>query len=237
MRGTLKEFYQRTFGKTDQLEHNLIYPSNVELLNKFVELTVVDANDAERDAVHIAERELFFRRQMTYKPIEFYEVFSKELPLLLISGIAGIGKTWLLRKCLLDWANGSIWRNVDLVLLLECRKLNQYQNIDNINKLLKVFYKDMFKEWDVCKHFSILFVVDGLDEFAYLDELINHNPLNPSKQFNIVNALADALNIQKHKCVVAGRVEAILRYKSKVRECRDKLTIQIMGFNDNGINE
>ena len=221
----------------EQLEHNLINPSNVELLKKFVELTVVDANEAEIDYVHIAEREFFLRRQMSYKPIEFYELFSKELPLLLISGIAGIGKTWLLRKCLLDWANGDIWRNVDLVLLLECRKLNQYQNIDNIKELLKVFYKDMFKEWDVCEHFSILFVIDGLDEFSYLDELINHNPLNPSKQFNIFNALADALNIQKHKYVVAGRVEAILQYKSKVRECKDKLTIQIMGFNDNGINE
>ena len=221
----------------EQLEHNLINPTNVELLNKFVELTVVDAKDAERDYVHIAEREFFLRRQMSYKPIKYYEVFSKEQPLLLISGIAGIGKTWLLRKCLLDWANGNIWRDVDLVLLLECRKLNQYQNIDNINELLKVFYKDMFKECDVCKHFSILFVIDGLDEFAYLDELINHNPLNPSKQFNIVNVLADALNIQKHKCIVAGRVEAILQYKSKVRECKDKLTIQIMGFNDNGINE
>ena len=174
---------------------------------------------------------------MTYKPIDFFDVFSKEQPFLLISGIAGIGKTWLLRKCLLDWANGHIWRNVDLVLLLECRKLNQHQNIDNINELLKVFYKDMFKEWDVFEHFSILFVIDGLDEFAYLDELINHNPLNPSKKFNIVNVLADALNIQKHKCVVAGRVEAILQYKSKVTECKDKLTIQIMGFNDNGIKE
>ena len=70
-----------------------------------------------------------------------------------------------------------------------------------------------------------------------MDELINHNPLNPSKQCNIVNVLADALDFQKHKCVVAGRVEAIFQYKSKVRECRDKLTIQIMGFNDNGINE
>ena len=236
MRETLKQFYQMTSGKMNQLEHNVLSPNNVELLNKFVELTVVDANDVERDAINIAERELFLRKQMTYKPIEFYEVFSKDLPLLLISGIAGIGKTWLLKKCLLDWASGVLWENVDLVLYLECRKLNQYQNIDNINELLNVFYKDMFKEWDVCKHFSILFVIDGLDEFAYLDELINHNPLSSSNH-SIVNALADALDFQKHKCVVAGRIEAILRYKGKMTECRDMLTIQIMGFNDNGINE
>ena len=180
---------------------------------------------------------MFLRKQKSYKPIAFNKVFSKERPLLLISGIAGIGKTWLLRKFLLYWAKDEIWKKENLVLLLECRKLNQYQNIDNINELLKVFYKDMFKEWDVCKHFSILFVIDGLDEFAYLDELINHDPLKPRTQFKIVNVLADVLDFQKHKCVVAGRVEAIFQYKSKARECRDKLTIQIMGFNDNGINE
>ena len=59
MWGTLKKFYQGTYRKVDQLEHSLINSSNVELLNKFVELTVVDANDAERDAVNIAEQELF----------------------------------------------------------------------------------------------------------------------------------------------------------------------------------
>ena len=220
----------------DQLEHNVVSPINVDLLNSFVELTVVDANQVERDTVNIAERELFLQRQMTYTPITFSEVFSNKLPLLLISGIAGIGKTWLLRKCLLDWANGKLWEKIDLVLLLECRKLNQYQSISNINELLKVFYEDVFQECNICDNFSILFVIDGLDEFVYLDELIIYNPLNPSNHF-IVNALADALDFKKHKCVVAGRVGAILQYKAKVTECTEKLTIQIMGFNDNGINE
>ena len=69
-----------------------------------------------------------------------------------------------------------------------------------------------------------------------MDELINYNPQNPTS-YSIVNVLADALDVQKHKCVVAGRVEAVLQYKSKLTECGDKLTIQLMGFNDNGINE
>ena len=61
----------------EQLEHYLINPSNVELLNKFIELTVVDANEAERDYVHIPERELFLCRQMSYKPIQYYKFFQK----------------------------------------------------------------------------------------------------------------------------------------------------------------
>ena len=120
----------------------------------------------------------------------------------------------------------TLWETVDFVLHIECRKLNQFQNISNIKELLNVFYKDIFQECDVCNHFSILFVIDGLDEFAYLDELINHNSRNPNKP-PIVNALADALNIQKCKCVVAGRVGAIYRYKDRVSKCSDKFTIQI----------
>ena len=79
-------------------------------------------------------------------------------------------------------------------------------------------------------------MIDGLDEFAYLDELINHSPLNLSKQ-PIINALAEALNIQKYNCVIAGRVGAISQYKERVTEYTDKLPVQIMGFNDKGINE
>ena len=75
----------------------------------------------------------------------------------------------------------TLWETVDFVLHIECRKLNQFQNISNINKLLNVFYIDIFQECDVCNHFSILFEIDGLDEFAYLDELINHNSQNPNK--------------------------------------------------------
>ena len=235
MRERLKEFYLKTYGKMDDIVHLVKSPAKVDLVNKFIELTVVDADEVEKDTVTIAERELFLRRQMTYKPIEFNEVFSKELSLLLISGIAGIGKTCLLKKCLIDWASGTLWETVDFVLHLECRKLNQFQNIGNIDELLNVFYKDIF-QCNVCEHFSILFVIDGLDEFAHLDELVNHNPRNPSKQ-PIINVLAEALNIQKYKCIVAGRVGAILRYKDRVTECTDKLTIQIMGFNDNGIDE
>ena len=231
---TLKNFYRKTYGKREEIVHNVSNPARIEFLNEFIELTVVDADEVDKDTVNALDRKLFLQKQITYKQIVLNEVFLKELSLLLISGISGIGKTFLLRKCLLDWASGVLWKNVDLVLYLECRKLNQYQNIGGIKELINVFYKDIIKDYNICAHFSILFVIDGLDEFAYLDELINHNPLYPSKQL-IVNALADALNT--HKCVVAGRVGAILQYKDKVIKCTDKLNIQILGFNDKGINE
>ncbi|XP_065646327.1 NACHT, LRR and PYD domains-containing protein 7-like [Hydra vulgaris] len=225
----LKSYYLTNYGKINEIQPPLKSPANVDLMNKFVDLCIVDAVNTQRDAIYIVERKKFLEKQLRYTPIPYNEIFIKEKSVILISGIAGIGKTWLLRKCLLDWSNDQIWKNVKLVFYLECRKLNQYQNISNINELLNVFYEDVINDFNISNH-PALFIIDGLDEFKYLNELINHNW---SCNYPIVNALTE---IQKYKCVVAGRVYAIDQYQSISTEHSDKLTIQIMGFNENGIN-
>nr|XP_047140974.1 uncharacterized protein LOC105845495 [Hydra vulgaris] len=127
------------------------------------------------------------------------------------------------------WINNLIWKNVELVFYFECRRLNQHQNVPNINELLNIFYYDIINGFNISDH-TALFIIDGLDEFKYLNELIN-----PSSTCNhpIVNALAE---IQKYKHVIAGRVYAIDQYQSISAEHTDKSTIQVMGFNENGIN-
>nr|XP_047142628.1 NACHT, LRR and PYD domains-containing protein 7-like isoform X2 [Hydra vulgaris] len=224
----LKRFYLEYYGKISELQPLLKTLANVDLMHKFVDLCIVDAVDAQLDAVCSAERNKFLAKQMSYTPIPYSEIFMKEKPALLISGIAGIGKTWLLRKCLLDWSNNLIWKNVKLVFYLECRRLNQYQNISNINELLNVFYKDIINDFSISNH-SALFIIDGLDEFKYLNELVN---LGLNSNYPIVNALTE---VRKYKSLVAGRVYAIDLYQSIYTE-HNKVTIQIMGFNENGIN-
>ncbi|XP_047145078.1 NACHT, LRR and PYD domains-containing protein 6 [Hydra vulgaris] len=225
----LKKFYLEYYGKIDELEPLLKASANVDLIHKFVDLCIVNSVTAQKDAVFSVERTKFLEKQMSYTPIPYSEIFTKEKSVILISGIAGIGKTWLLRKCLLDWSNGVIWKNVELVFYLECRRLNQYPNILNINELLNVFYEDIVNDFKFCSH-ATLFIIDGLDEFKYFNEL-----LNPSLTCNypIVNTLAE---IQKYKHIIAGRVYAIDQYQSISTEQNNKLTIQIMGFNENGIN-
>ncbi|XP_065675803.1 NACHT, LRR and PYD domains-containing protein 13 [Hydra vulgaris] len=175
------------------------------------------------------ERKKFLEKQMSFTPIPYSDIFMNEKSVILVSGIAGIGKTWLLKKCLLDWSNNLIWKNVEHVFYLECRRLNQYQNISNINELLHVFYKDIVNGFYISKH-NALFIIDGLDEFKYLNELINQSS---SCNYPIVNALTE---IQNYKHVVAGRVYAMYKYQYIYTQHSDKLTVQIMGFNKNGIN-
>ncbi|XP_065659794.1 protein NLRC5-like isoform X2 [Hydra vulgaris] len=224
----LKGFYLTNYGKINEVQVPLKSPANVDLMHKFVDLCIADAVNAQTDAV-LSERKEFLEKQLRFTPIPYSEIFMKDKSIILISGIAGIGKTWLLRKCLLDWSNGLIWENVKLVFYLECKRLNQYQSISNINKLLNVFYKDIVNDFDI-SIYSALFIIDGLDEFKYLNELIN---CSSSYNYPIVNVLTE---IQKYKYVVAGRVYAIDQFQSVSTEDCDKINIQIMGFNEDGIN-
>ncbi|XP_047131155.1 protein NLRC5 isoform X1 [Hydra vulgaris] len=224
----LKNYYLKKYGKINEVQPLLKELANVDLIQKFVDLCIVDAYNAQIDIVCSDERKKFLEKQMSYTPIPYSDIFMKEKSVILLSGIAGIGKTWFLRKCLLDWSNNLIWNNVELVFYLECRRLNQYQNISSINELLHVFYKDIINDFDISKH-TALFIIDGLDEFKYLNEL-----LNPSSccTYPIVNVLAE---IQSYKHVVAGRVYAIDNYQNLYAERSDKLAIQIMGFNKIGV--
>ncbi|XP_047135148.1 NACHT, LRR and PYD domains-containing protein 3 [Hydra vulgaris] len=225
----LKSHYLTNYAKINEIQPPLKSPANVDLMHKFVDLCIVDAVNTQIDGAYSVERKKFLEKQLRYTPIPYSEVFMKEKSVILISGIAGIGKTWLLRKCLLDWSNDRIWKNVKLVFYLECRMLNQYQNISSINELLNIFYKDIINDFSIINHHA-LFIIDGLDEFKYFNELINHSS---SCNYPIVKTLTE---IQKYKYVVAGRVYAIDQYQSISTEHSDKLTIQIMGFNENGIN-
>nr|XP_047131146.1 NACHT, LRR and PYD domains-containing protein 7-like isoform X1 [Hydra vulgaris]XP_047131147.1 NACHT, LRR and PYD domains-containing protein 7-like isoform X1 [Hydra vulgaris]XP_047131148.1 NACHT, LRR and PYD domains-containing protein 7-like isoform X1 [Hydra vulgaris] len=228
MSAELKQFYLKYCGKISELQPLLKAPANVDLMNKFVDLCIVDAAKPQMDAVFSVERKEFLEKQMRYTPIPYSELFMNEKSVILVSGIAGIGKTWLLRKCLLDWSNDLIWKNVELVFYLECRRINQYENIFSINDLLSVFYKDIISNLNISIT-TALFLIDGLDEFKYFNELSNPNL---KCKYPIVNVLAE---IQNYKHLVAGRVYAIDQYQSIYTDHSDKLTIQIMGFNKNGI--
>nr|XP_047131400.1 NLR family CARD domain-containing protein 4-like isoform X2 [Hydra vulgaris] len=228
MSAELKQYYLKYYKKISELQPLLKAPANVDLMNKFVDLCIVDAAKPQMDAVFSVERKEFLEKQMRYTPIPYSELFMNEKSVILVSGIAGIGKTWLLRKCLLDWSNDLIWKNVELVFYLECRRINQYENIFSINDLLSVFYKDIISNLNISIT-TALFLIDGLDEFKYFNELSNPNL---KCKYPIVNVLAE---IQNYKHLVAGRVYAIDQYQSIYTDHSDKLTIQIMGFNKNGI--
>ncbi|KAH0621044.1 hypothetical protein JD844_022054, partial [Phrynosoma platyrhinos] len=105
--------------------------------------------------------------EMLFKPDR-----NKQIPpIVVLEGAAGIGKTTMTRKIMLDWASGRLYQDLfDYAFYANCRELNlytddrkesiaemiskQWPNKETINKILKNPKK-------------LLFIIDGFDELRF----------------------------------------------------------------------
>ncbi|XP_065674559.1 uncharacterized protein LOC105847411 [Hydra vulgaris] len=195
---------------------------------------LVQVNESECKNDDCNEWQDFINKRRVYKTVAFENIFKQEKPLLLISGVAGIGKTYFLKKCLLLWANGLIWENTDFVFYFSLKKMNDCQNISCINKLIYNFYGNILKmiRQEISSQWSITVILDGLDKFIHIKSLLYYK-LGKSCNIPIVNTLNNIINSSEIKCVLAGRTQAIGTYwnSNKTKEN----IIEIMGLSNQGM--
>ena len=170
------------------------YESEEVLLNDvFVKLNVLSKSQLERIAGHeaaqgsVSEMErmahTFSRGAARMKPIQFGQILrlaSKRrrrllkklgVRVLALAG-AGVGKTTtFLKKGALDWAEGNIWKNIDLLFALPLRKPSVHLAKD-LEELFDLkghgFHRQTDRE-EICDYISknlnrVCIILDGLDE-------------------------------------------------------------------------
>ncbi|XP_053194976.1 NACHT, LRR and PYD domains-containing protein 14-like, partial [Scomber japonicus] len=106
-------------------------------------------------------------------PIECHDIFkalpnqSKHIQVVLMNGVAGIGKTFSVRKFALDWAEDLKNQHISLLFLFLFRELNLIKHKKySLLMLICHFYPTLQQKLTaeklaVCK---VLFIFDGLDE-------------------------------------------------------------------------
>ncbi|XP_065673209.1 uncharacterized protein LOC105849176 isoform X3 [Hydra vulgaris] len=227
----LKLHYVSIYDATKQQNNQDIQTHNsVNLFTSHLNLAVVDDSYCENGN----EWEDFVKKQNSNKKVIFNEVFEQTHPILLVSGIAGIGKTFFLKKCLLLWAKGIIWKDIDFVFYFDFNKINELQNISSINELIQRFYGNILKGPEISSKWAITIVMDGLDQFNYLKKLI-HQRLNEPSDIPLLVALEHVLSSREVNCVIAGRVQAMALYRSVCNDKDDIINIQVMGCSNIGM--
>uniref|UniRef100_A0A8C4THG9 NACHT domain-containing protein n=1 Tax=Erpetoichthys calabaricus TaxID=27687 RepID=A0A8C4THG9_ERPCA len=113
--------------------------------------------------------------------------------IVVVSGVAGIGKTTMVQKIMFDWARGTQYQRFAFVFLFQFRELNLLEKETepqmSLTRLIVRHYKylnDMRLSEILMKPESLLFIFDGLDEYKHkLDFTPRKLPSDPDDYFPV----------------------------------------------------
>ena len=132
----------------NEIEGITIGDSFVELyIVKDQEITKAWTNAAHSDVGHHLE---VLDSHQKWTKIELCDLFRLDNNTIIISGIAGYGKTYLLIFLATEWATNRRWEKFDLVTLLTARELNVLEQlVESGQQSIKSLY-------DIVVYISIL---------------------------------------------------------------------------------
>ncbi|XDV46999.1 hypothetical protein PO909_016763 [Leuciscus waleckii] len=170
----LNTFRSKLMEKFKRLNEGTAKQGNPTLLNEiYTELYITEGDSGEICNEHeVRQIETQSRRAATEdKPIKCNDIFKplpgqyKPITTVLTKGVAGIGKTVSVQKFILDWAEGKVNQDVQLIFPLPFREINLMKGKTfSLSDLLHVFFPET-KEMEISSDkYKVLFIFDGLDE-------------------------------------------------------------------------
>ncbi|XP_035862432.1 NACHT, LRR and PYD domains-containing protein 12-like isoform X1 [Sander lucioperca] len=173
-------------------------------------------------------------------PIKCCDIFKalpgqqKHIRVVLTNGVAGVGKTFLVQKFCLDWAEGLDNQDISLVIPLSFRELNLIKDEQySLLELIHVFHPALQKlTADQLAGCKVLFIFDGLDESRLLLDFLNNEVVSDVTEKSSVNVLLTNLiegNLLSSALVwITSRPAAANQIPPA---CVDRVT-EVQGFND-----
>ncbi|XP_062271048.1 NACHT, LRR and PYD domains-containing protein 12-like [Scomber scombrus] len=144
------------------------------LISIFTEVYITEGQSEEVNTQHeVWQLETASKMETLHDaPIKCQDIFKvlpdqqKHIRVVLMNGVAGVGKTFSVLKFTLDWAQRSNNQDISLLILFSFRALNLIKDEQySLLMLIHVFYPTLQKltaeKLAVCK---VLFIFDGLDE-------------------------------------------------------------------------
>ncbi|XP_053283425.1 NLR family CARD domain-containing protein 3-like, partial [Pleuronectes platessa] len=170
------------------------------LLNRiYIDLYITEGQSEEVNMHHeVRQLETSSKMKSLHDtPIKCHDIFKaspdqqSSIRVVLTNGVAGVGKTFLVQKFTLDWAEGLENQDVGLLTVLSFRELNLVKDQQHsLLTLLRVFHPALQKltaeTLAVCKP---LFIFDGLDESRPSLDFNNRELVSDVTQRSSVNVL------------------------------------------------
>ncbi|XP_025759173.1 protein NLRC3 isoform X2 [Oreochromis niloticus] len=232
---TLRTRYERVIEGTDK--------TGIGALLRLI-YTELYITEEQSEAVHfqheVRQVESTCKKIHRETPISSKDIFKvladqqRPIRVVLTYGVAGIGKTFLVQKFTLDWAEGLENQHISAVVLLSFRELNLVRDEQySLLELIHVFYPRLqsvtAEQLTVC---NLLFIFDGLDESRLLLDFTNRKLVSDVTQKSSVSELLTNLiegNLLPSALIwITSRPAAVSQIPPK---CVDRMT-EVRGFTD-----
>ena len=163
----------------------------------------------------------------TGKDIELHELLNDhDKRIILVNGIAAIGKSVLMKQLAFSWANNEIYTQFKLCIIMECREINSFVAKEGAHlkkhELFSEFLKAKF-EYDLGGGASTLILLDGLDELWDI-----------SKDDSMIWELLDVKNTKyaMAKIILTGRPHVEGKLDRNGKDTGGIKRFEIEGLND-----
>ncbi|XP_062280889.1 NACHT, LRR and PYD domains-containing protein 12-like [Scomber scombrus] len=215
--------------------------SEILLISIFTEVYITEGQSEEVNTQHEVRQLETASKMKTLQdaPIKCQDIFKvlpdqqKYIRVVLMNGVAGVGKTFSVLKFTLDWAQRSNNQDISLLILFSFRSLNLIKDKYSLLMLIHVFYPTLQKltaeKLAVCK---VLFIFDGLDESRLSLDFNNSEVVSDVTQKSSVSVLLT--NLIKGKLLPSALVWITSRPAAANQiphSCVDRVT-EVRGFTD-----
>ena len=212
----------------------------------YVDLAIVKAEHMTDRWLSARKSDRSFHLDLQYMEkeiISMEKVFTVNDDVVIIRGIAGVGKSTFVDTYTLKWAQNQIMNGeedlkIHFLFKFTCRDLNNTR-FESIEKLLQLKYLNDLKITykDLCELApNVMVLVDGIDELQNLTDL--HYGLEGSKEAILKSLLRTKIKTNElcgHKTIVSGRPEACQEIKSVFKE--DVKVVDVCGFNSASVEK
>uniref|UniRef100_A0A8D0A5Q6 NACHT domain-containing protein n=1 Tax=Sander lucioperca TaxID=283035 RepID=A0A8D0A5Q6_SANLU len=213
------------------------------LLNRiYTVLYIIEGQSEEVNTQHeVRQLETASKKKTLHdSPIKCCDIFKalpdqqKHIRVVLMCGVAGVGKTFSVQKFCLDWAEGLDNQDISLVIPLSFRELNLIKDEQySLLELLRVFHPTLQEVTaEQLAGSKVLFIFDGLDESRLSLDFNNSEAVSDVTQKSSVNVLLT--NLIQGKLLPSALVWITSRPAAANQippACVDRVT-EVRGFTD-----
>ncbi|XP_060118391.1 NACHT, LRR and PYD domains-containing protein 3-like [Heteronotia binoei] len=159
-------------------DQNFLPGEYVHLKQRYAKLIIIDYHRPEKEreheimasgGIHAQLMRKRARSAITIETLFRPDKHGLRPQIIVLQGVAGIGKTMTARKIMLDWACGELYEDMfDYVFYLHCREVNLFTEESSIVEMIlkqwasKNTIKEILKNPE-----KLLFIVDGFDELRF----------------------------------------------------------------------